>query len=98
MFRSGTCRTESLPSFKLVPLAGGGQTAHPPLASSTRDCVGLDMTSFSSLLRRPVTRRRFFKAGLCGAAALALYSSEIERHWTEVTHLDIALRGLPQAF
>ena len=56
------------------------------------------MTSFSSLLRRPVTRRRFFKAGLCGAAALALYSSEIERHWTEVTHLDIALPRLPQAF
>jgi len=56
------------------------------------------MTSFSSLLGRPVTRRRFFKAGLYGAAALALYSSEIERHWTEVTHLDIALPGLPQAF
>jgi predicted MPP superfamily phosphohydrolase len=56
------------------------------------------MTSFSSLLQRPVTRRRFVKAGLCGAAALALYSSEIERHWTEVTHLDVSLAGLPQAF
>ena len=56
------------------------------------------MTSFSSLFRRPVSRRRFFKAGLCGAAALALYSSEIERHWTEVTHLDVSLAGLPQAF
>jgi predicted MPP superfamily phosphohydrolase len=56
------------------------------------------MTSFSSLFRRPVTRRRFFKAGLFGAAALALYSSEIERHWTEVTRLDIALPGLPQSF
>jgi predicted MPP superfamily phosphohydrolase len=56
------------------------------------------MTSFSSLVRRPVSRRRFLKAGLYGAAALALYASELERHWTEVTLLDIALPGLPRAF
>jgi len=68
------------------------------LASIRRDCVGLDMTSFSSLPKRPVSRRRFLKAGLYGAAALALYAGEVERHWTEVTHLDIALPRLPRAF
>jgi predicted MPP superfamily phosphohydrolase len=56
------------------------------------------MAFFSSVLRPPITRRRFFKAGLCGAAALALYSSEIERHWTEVTHLDVSLAGLSHVF
>jgi len=44
------------------------------------------------------SRRTFLKAGLCGAAGLALYSGAIERHWIDVTHRDISLRGLPAAF
>jgi uncharacterized protein len=44
------------------------------------------------------SRRTFLKASLCGAAGLALYSGAIERHWIDVTHRDIALRGLPAAF
>src|SRR5208337_1993310 len=47
---------------------------------------------------RPITRRGFLKAGLGGAAALALYSGEIERHWIEVTQRDFYLRDLPAAF
>jgi len=45
-----------------------------------------------------LSRRRFLKAGLCGAAGLALYSAEIERHWIEVTRHEIGLRGLPAVF
>ena len=40
----------------------------------------------------------FLKAGLYGAAGLALYSGEIARHWIEVTQRDFFLRGLPAAF
>jgi uncharacterized protein len=47
---------------------------------------------------KPVTRRRFLKAGLFGAAGLALYSGEIARHWIEITRRNIALRGLPAPF
>jgi uncharacterized protein len=47
---------------------------------------------------RPLTRRGFLKAGLCGAAGLALYSGEIERHWIEVTEHEVHLRGLSAAF
>src|ERR1039457_7476061 len=47
---------------------------------------------------RLMNRRRFLTAGLCGAASLALYSGEIERHWVEVTHRDVYLTGLAAAF
>jgi hypothetical protein len=47
---------------------------------------------------RPLSRRGFLTAGLCGAAGLALYSGEVERHWIEVTEHDVHLRGLPAAF
>ncbi len=47
---------------------------------------------------RPLSRRGFFKAGLCGAAGLALYAGEIERHWIEVTEHEVHLRGLPADF
>jgi predicted MPP superfamily phosphohydrolase len=45
-----------------------------------------------------MNRQRFLTAGLCGAASLALYSGEIERHWVEVTHRDVYLTGLAAAF
>ena len=45
-----------------------------------------------------LSRRLFLKAGLCGAAGLALYAGEIERHWIEITRHDVALLGLPAAF
>jgi len=51
--------------------------------------------------RRPLSRREFLsrgvKVGLLGGAGLTLYSGEIERHWIEVTDIDIAVRGLPEA-
>jgi predicted MPP superfamily phosphohydrolase len=47
---------------------------------------------------KPISRRSFFKAGLFGAAGLALYSGEIERHWVEVTQRDFFLSGLAAAF
>jgi len=43
------------------------------------------------------TRRRFLSASACAAAA-ALYSGEIERHWIEISHRDVPLRGLASAF
>ncbi len=45
-----------------------------------------------------LSRRVFLKAGLCGAAGLALYAGEFERHWIEITRHEVALRGLPAAF
>ncbi len=45
-----------------------------------------------------MTRRRLLKAGLLGAAGLAFYSGEIERHWIDVSRIDIHLRKLPVAF
>ena len=40
------------------------------------------------------SRRDFLKAGLFGAAGLTLYSGEVERHWIDVAHRDVELRGL----
>lgn len=48
--------------------------------------------------RQPISRRHFFKAGMVGAAGLALYSGEIARHWIQVTQRDVFLRNLPAAF
>lgn len=45
-----------------------------------------------------MSRRRFLAAGAIGAAGLAVYAGEIERHWIEVTHIEIALPGLPPVF
>jgi predicted MPP superfamily phosphohydrolase len=56
------------------------------------------MAVFSSIYRRPVTRRRVLTAGLYGVTGLALYSGEIARHWIDVTYHDVRLAGLPQAF
>jgi predicted MPP superfamily phosphohydrolase len=50
------------------------------------------------ILKRSTTRRRFLKAGIYGAAGLAIYSAEIARHWIEVTSHDVALAGLPHVF
>ena len=47
---------------------------------------------------RPISRRRFLASGVGSCAGLALYSGEIERHWIEVTPLEIQLPGLPSAF
>jgi predicted MPP superfamily phosphohydrolase len=56
--------------------------------------MALPLSSF----KRPFSRRRFLKASLYGAAGLAFYAGEIERHWIEVTERDIYLPGLPAAF
>lgn len=44
------------------------------------------------------SRRRFLKATLCGAAGLALYAGEVERHWIELSRLDLRIAGLPAVF
>ncbi len=44
------------------------------------------------------SRRRFLKTALVGAGALALYAGEVERHWLEVVHQDISIKGLSPAF
>jgi uncharacterized protein len=56
------------------------------------------MEAFISIPKKPTTRRRFLKAGIYGAAGLALYSAEVARHWIEVTHHDMPLAGLPAVF
>lgn len=54
----------------------------------------------TSLLSPPksASRRHFLKTTILGSAGLALYSSEIARHWIDVVPLDIHLTGLPAAF
>ena len=56
------------------------------------------MESPDSPSRPHLGRRRFLKAGILGAAGLALYSSGIERHWIEVVEREIHLAGLPASF
>jgi predicted MPP superfamily phosphohydrolase len=56
------------------------------------------MALFESSPPKPLSRRRFLKGSMASAAALALYSGEIERHWIDVTHSEVALAGLPTAF
>jgi hypothetical protein len=45
-----------------------------------------------------VSRRSFLKGALCGAGGLALYAGEFERHWIEVVHQKIEIRGLAADF
>ncbi len=45
-----------------------------------------------------ITRRNFLRAGVCVGASLALYSGEIERHWIEISHREVAIAGLHAAF
>jgi len=47
---------------------------------------------------RAFSRRNFFKFGTFGVLGLAVYSSEIERHWLEVTRRDVVIAGLPAEF
>jgi len=56
------------------------------------------MAVSGTISKAPITRRRFLIASACAGAALALYGGEVERHWIEVTHRDVFLPGLPQAF
>jgi uncharacterized protein len=48
--------------------------------------------------RQLITRRNFLRASACVGAGLALYSGEIERHWIEISHREVALAGLHAAF
>jgi hypothetical protein len=45
-----------------------------------------------------INRRQFAKAALWGAAGLALYAGEVERHFIEISHTDVHLPGLSAAF
>src|ERR1700760_344873 len=55
-------------------------------------------TSAAGLNEQVVSRRSFLKGALCGAAGLALYAGEFERHWLEVVKKDIGLLGLSAEF
>jgi hypothetical protein len=56
------------------------------------------MTQSDSISNRKLSRRRLIQASLVGAAGLALYSGEIERHWIEITHTEVHLPGLHPNF
>jgi len=56
------------------------------------------MALFTSVPQKPISRRRFLKTAMMGAAGLAVYSTAIERHWLETTHHEVALADLPQVF
>src|SRR5581483_11284457 len=45
-----------------------------------------------------IARRRVLKSVLYGAAGMAFYAGEIERHWIDIVHRDIRITGLPRAF
>jgi predicted MPP superfamily phosphohydrolase len=45
-----------------------------------------------------ITRRRVLKTLGLGAAGMALWAGEVERHWIDITHRDIHIAGLPEAF
>lgn len=48
--------------------------------------------------QRIFTRRTFFKTAVCSVAALAVYGTEIDRHWLETTPYEVHLPGLPAEF
>ncbi len=52
------------------------------------------MGLFDSLSRPQISRRGFLKIGSGAAAALAVYSTAIARHWIEVTEHEVHLAGL----
>lgn len=56
------------------------------------------MASSPLLTGQLSSRRDFLKASMFGAAGLALYSGEIERHWIEVAQRNIFLQNLPDDF
>jgi predicted MPP superfamily phosphohydrolase len=55
------------------------------------------MPSFENA-RRVLTRRRFIAGGAVTAAALSLYSSELERHALTTVHRTVLIRNLPTSF
>jgi predicted MPP superfamily phosphohydrolase len=46
----------------------------------------------------PIDRRQFLRNSLFGAAGVALYSGEVERHWVDVTRHEFFLKDLPESF
>lgn len=56
------------------------------------------MATTATLPAQQVTRRSLLKTLGFGAAGLALYAGEIERHWIEVVQRDIYIPGLPEQF
>lgn len=56
------------------------------------------MTVLTATKTTPVSRRGFLIGAACCVAAPVVYAGEIERHWTEITHTDAFVPGLPAAF
>ena len=48
----------------------------------------------SAAFNQQVSRRSLLIGAMYGIGGLALYAGEFERHWLEVVHKDIAVRGL----
>jgi len=75
---------------------------YPETPVSSRETASFDTIErmgsprFSPTLN--TSRRRFLKATLCGAAGLALYAGEVERHWIQISRQDLRIRGLAPAF
>ncbi len=74
----------------------GGRDRQRPARIQTREMEVLDRTTTTESIQ--FTRRQFFKAAVCGAGGLALYAGEIERHWLETSHYEVALPGLAPEF
>ena len=45
-----------------------------------------------------VSRRAFLKGAMYGAGGIALYAGEFERHWLEVVHKEVQIKGLRAPF
>ena len=52
----------------------------------------------SALNSEKLSRRLFLRSALLGTGALALYAGEFERHWLDVVHQSISIKGLAPAF
>ena len=49
-------------------------------------------------LCQQISRRSLFKTLGFGAAGLAIWAGEVERHWIDIEHRDIFIAGLPEPF
>lgn len=79
-----------------MQLAPVEQEVSVPTRQVSHSGKGEASPGFSSNLH--TSRRRFLKTTAFGAAGLALYAGEVERHWVQISHQDVRIAGLPAAF
>ncbi len=56
------------------------------------------MDSARAVTGQQISRRSLFKTLGMGAAGMALWAGEVERHWIDIVHRDIHIAGLPEQF